>query len=189
MAVRDPVKKEIRRIKKNASTAKRYEENKELYSTYHQLLRLFGMDDPEFARKNREVVDRYRFSNPDAVKESARRSKAKHAEVRRAEVRQWFADNPDRRVEYEQNRRAKKRSNGGILTVGIKGKLFRLQSGKCPCCHGKFPIGKMHMDHNMPLALGGSHNDTNMQLLCQPCNQSKHAKHPIDFMQSRGFLL
>ena len=29
----------------------------------------------------------------------------------------------------------------------------------------------------------------NLQLLCPTCNTKKSAKHPIDFMQSRGLLL
>jgi hypothetical protein len=41
----------------------------------------------------------------------------------------------------------------------------------------------------MPLALGGSNTDDNMQLLRAICNYHKYTKHPIDFMQSKGFLL
>ena len=37
--------------------------------------------------------------------------------------------------------------------------------------------------------LGGEHDDSNIQLLCPPCNSSKQAIHPIDFMQRKGFLL
>jgi hypothetical protein len=33
------------------------------------------------------------------------------------------------------------------------------------------------------------HTDFNVQLLCATCNLNKNAKDPIDFMQSRGFLL
>lgn len=45
------------------------------------------------------------------------------------------------------------------------------------------------MDHIVPLALGGSNTDGNIQLLRATCNQQKHAKHPVVFMQERGFLL
>jgi 5-methylcytosine-specific restriction endonuclease McrA len=52
------------------------------------------------------------------------------------------------------------------------------------------PLGdNYHIDHIMPLALGGSNTDDNIQLLRQRCNNQKCAKHPVDFMQSRGFLL
>lgn len=41
----------------------------------------------------------------------------------------------------------------------------------------------------MPLALGGANEDWNIQLLRQRCNNQKKAKHPVDFMQSKGYLL
>ena len=63
-----------------------------------------------------------------------------------------------------------------------------LQKGLCPCC--RKPLGNdYHMDHIIPLALGGSNGDNNIQLLRSECNLEKQAKHPVDFMQSRGFLL
>ncbi|MBU9359553.1 HNH endonuclease [Burkholderia multivorans] len=40
-----------------------------------------------------------------------------------------------------------------------------------------------------PLARGGSNDIANIQLLCRTCNLSKHARDPVEFMQSRGFLL
>ena len=100
--------------------------------------------------------------------------------------------NPDKRRATcrisEQNRRARKIGNGGKLSKGLAAKLFILQKGKCPCC--KNPLGDdCHLDHIMPLVLGGSNSDENMQLLRAVCNSQKHAKHPMDFMQSRGFLI
>jgi 5-methylcytosine-specific restriction endonuclease McrA len=87
-----------------------------------------------------------------------------------------------------QNYRSRKRANGGTLSKGLAEKLFKLQQGKCPCC--KQPLGRnYHLDHIVPTALGGSNSDDNMQLLRATCNHQKHAKHPIDFMQQRGFLL
>ena len=46
-----------------------------------------------------------------------------------------------------------------------------------------------HVDHIVPLAKGGQHVASNIQILCPTCNVRKSAKDPIDFMQSRGFLL
>lgn len=89
---------------------------------------------------------------------------------------------------YSQNRRARKLASGGVLSRGLAEKLFRLQKGKCPCC--ALPLGDdYHMDHKMPLALGGSNTDYNIQLLRATCNQKKSSKHPGDFMRSRGFLI
>lgn len=100
----------------------------------------------------------------------------------------WAKAHPEAKRISSQNQRARKRANGGKLSKGLTEKLFKLQRGKCTCC-GK-PLGDdYHLDHRMPLVLGGANEDWNMQLLTSTCNQQKYTKHPIDFMQERGFLL
>jgi 5-methylcytosine-specific restriction endonuclease McrA len=86
------------------------------------------------------------------------------------------------------NRRVKQIGNGGVLSKGIEKQLFALQKGKCPCCKKNLD-NKFHLDHIVPIALGGTNTDDNVQLLHAGCNLKKKAKHPIDFMQSLGFLL
>lgn len=101
---------------------------------------------------------------------------------------QWSKNNRWSARVRKQNRRARIKGAGGVLSKGLADKLFDLQQGKCACC--KASLGKnFHLDHIMPLALGGENADCNMQLLRQRCNTQKKAKHPVDFMQSRGFLL
>lgn len=100
----------------------------------------------------------------------------------------WTAKNPDATRINKQNRRAREKRATGTMSKGLAQKLFALQRGKCACC--KQPLGTdYHLDHIMPLALGGANVDTNIQLLRAQCNREKNAKHPVDFMQSRGFLI
>jgi len=100
----------------------------------------------------------------------------------------WHAANPEKRRIQQQNRESRKRANGGKLSPDLASKLFILQKGKCPCCNK--PLGDdFHLDHIIQIKLGGSNTDDNIQLLRQRCNQQKQAKHPVEFMQSRGFLL
>lgn len=89
---------------------------------------------------------------------------------------------------HAQNRRARKRLVGGVLSSNLASKLYALQRGRCACC-GSILGGSFHLDHRIPLALGGSNSDQNMQLLAPVCNLQKHAQDPIDFMRSRGFLI
>jgi len=77
---------------------------------------------------------------------------------------------------------------GAPIESGITKKLGLLQRWKCIVCQCGIKNG-YHLDHIMPLALGGTNISTNLQLLCPPCNWKKNAKHPVDFMQERGFLL
>lgn len=100
----------------------------------------------------------------------------------------WKRANPEARRIHGQNRRATKRANGGRLSKGLVGRLFKLQRGKCPCCQ-KTLGNDYHLDHIVPLKLHGLNADDNMQLLRATCNMQKGSKHPVDFMQSKGFLL
>lgn len=115
----------------------------------------------------------WRTANPDKVK---------------AYSAAWAKANPEAIRNLRHKRRARKQNSGGSLSRGLVSKLLILQKGKCPCC-GLLLGENYHMDHIIPLALGGSNTDDNIQLLRQRCNIQKRAKHPVDFMQERGFLL
>lgn len=127
-------------------------------------------------------------AHKDEVNERSAAWIAANPEKRRAYQSAWRKANPEKNRAYLENRRARKLKNGGQLSVDIAGRLYKLQKGKCPCCHE--PLGNdYHLDHIMPLALGGTNTDDNIQLLRAGCNVRKCAKHPIEFMQERGFLL
>ncbi len=100
----------------------------------------------------------------------------------------WCLKNPGAQRRNAQTRRARKAKSNGVLSKQLSEKLFKLQNGKCPCC-GKSLGSDFHMDHVIPLVLGGLNTDSNIQLLTSTCNLQKNAKHPVDFMQQRGFLL
>lgn len=180
---------EEQRRRKNAKARQRYLENKERIAAYHAERYKKLSADPSFRRKQAEKAAAYRVANPEASKRQNEKRRAANPDLARQQCRDWFAANPDKRAIYEQNRRAKKRAMGGKLSHDLKPRLYSEQKGACACCRSSFQIEAMHLDHVMPLARGGEHADANMQLLCQPCNQSKHAKHPVDFMQERGYLL
>lgn len=105
-----------------------------------------------------------------------------------AATNEWKKNNKDKRAIHNQNRRSRIRKAGGSLSNELIRTLLSKQSFKCACC-GKSLEDGFHIDHILPLALGGKNEDTNIQLLTPKCNLQKNAKHPIDFMQERGFLL
>ena len=130
----------------------------------------------------------YRAANLEIIRTANAAYYAANQKNRKAYNTAYSTANPEvRRIGFH-NYEAKKRANGGTLSKGLSDKLFKLQQGKCPCCNE--PLGEnYHLDHSMPLRLGGPNVDSNMQLLRQVCNLQKSAQHPIDFMQRRGFLL
>lgn len=138
--------------------------------------------------KAKAATDAWRDANPDKQKASRAAWRESNSEKLKADIAAWRKANSEAGKIHKQNRRARKKASGGNLSHSLPAKLFKLQKGLCPCC--KQPLGKnYHLDHITPLALGGANEDWNMQLLRKICNLQKHAKHPVDFMQSRGFLL
>lgn len=141
---------------------------------------------------NKESINEYKVKHHLKNKEAANEKSKKWAKDNPKKIAEsnakWRLKNPEMLRIYSQNRRALKRSAGGNLSKGLQQKLFKLQRGRCACC-GEILGDNYHMDHIMPLALGGENTDDNIQLLRQRCNNQKHSKDPISFMQSRGFLL
>lgn len=132
---------------------------------------------------------KWEAENPDKKKTQWNRWRTRHSEQYKVRKAKYRAAHPDLDRIYKQNRIARLRQNGGgALSPGLVERLFKLQKGRCACCG--HPLGyKYHIDHIMPLSLGGVNEDRNIQLLKNTCNHEKWAKHPIDFMRSRGFLL
>ena len=138
-------------------------------------------------------VSEYLENAKETIAARAAAHYAKHKPRITAQKLGWRLANKDKSAEYQRvnldvtkrcnsNRRVRKAANGGKLSRGIVSKLFDAQKGMCACC-GQ-PLGvKYHLDHIMPLALGGSNSDDNVQLLLPRCNQSKSDKHPAVYAQ------
>ena len=122
----------------------------------------------------------YYAANSDKCKDRVKAYSASNPEKVRAARVAYFSADPERKRLKNQNRRAKSRLNGGQLSKGLVKKLTGLQQGKCACCND--PLGTaFHMDHILPIALGGPNIDSNIQLLCPTCNLRKGSKHPVEF--------
>lgn len=136
-----------------------------------------------------ETRNIWRKENPLIKKASDARWAKENPEMVKKNKLRYYENNPDCHRIAKHKRRARKIGNGGTLSRGISKKLFILQKGICACGCRQLLGSDYHLDHRMPLSLGGSNTDDNVQLLTSTCNLQKGAKHPIDFMQSRGFLL
>ena len=135
---------------------------------------------------------KWRSVNYEKVKATTAAWQAAHPERLKEASARWRTTHPEKAkivsVLANHKRRAQKKNIGGSFTIkDVRAMLIR-QHGRCVVC--RVNISKIyHIDHIMPLALGGSNKISNIQLLCPYCNRSKHATHPITFMQLRGFLL
>ena len=130
----------------------------------------------------------YKRANPEAAKQRRAALHARNREHDNATSAKWRRNNPDRRAHLQRIHRARKRNAPGQHTPQDVTRLFDLQRGMCPVCRQKLPDA-YHVDHVVALSRGGSNDPDNLQLLCPPCNASKHAKDPVSFMQEKGYLL
>lgn len=122
--------------------------------------------------------------NKDARAAYAAKYRVENKELRRELYKKWEQSNLPARLRINANRRARIAGNGGILSRGIREKLFAEQNGLCACCG--LPLGeKYHLDHIYPISKGGKNTDDNVQLLRKVCNLQKKDKDPVEFMRSR----
>jgi HNH endonuclease len=130
----------------------------------------------------------WRKANPDRRRETnAAWVKANPDKARQATAA-WAKANPEARRIIRQNRRASELENGGTISRCLADLLMSEQGGRCAGCLCDLRETGHHLDHVMPLALGGPNTDENMQLLCPHCNKSKGGKHPLGWMASRGIF-
>ena len=58
--------------------------------------------------------------------------------------------------------------------------LFLKRKGKCAACSQKIEAGKAwDIDHILPLALGGTNEPDNLQILCRSCHKTKTARFDV----------
>lgn len=143
-----------------------------------------------YVSRNKEKVavrqKKYYSLNAAYAKKKAKEWFENNKERAKARASEYYKNNPE--VFHNSRVIRRERESTGRLSSGLVSKLLKLQKGLCPCC--KQPLDDdYHIDHILPLALGGTNTDNNIQLLRGTCNLQKHSKHPIDFMKSRGFLI
>ena len=92
----------------------------------------------------------------------------------------WARKNPEKKMEIEKRRRARKMNNGGNFTKEEWKQIKEKYNNTCLRCNKKEPEIKLTVDHVLPISKGGRHEKGNIQPLCLSCNSGKKDKH-IDY--------
>lgn len=75
-----------------------------------------------------------------------------------------------------KNRTARKKGAVGKYARNDVDMMLSRQHEVCAAKCGTLIVNSFHVDHKVPIIRGGSNWPSNLQLLCQPCNNSKGAR-------------
>jgi 5-methylcytosine-specific restriction endonuclease McrA len=147
---------------------------------------------PAYRLANKEAIraaakERY-DADPSKGRLLAKEWRTANPEKFKATLQKWRSENPEKVRLYTNRRRVQKAEAGGSHTVEQIQDLFKKQKGKCAGCLCSIMRG-WHNDHVIALSRGGSDDISNIQLLCQPCNQTKYNKDPFEWALQSGRLL
>lgn len=97
----------------------------------------------------------------------------------------------DRGAALGHARRARLKGAGGRFTPTQIQALGKKQRWRCagPNCGVSLTKYGFHRDHRVAVAIGGSSDILNMELLCPDCNLRKGKKDPILWAQQHGLLI
>lgn len=155
---------------------------------------------PEMARAkeaawlalNRESVRARQIARRAANLEAEKVKSRAYYHANRAKARiinaAWQKANRDKCNTYVRNRDARKAAAGGTHTAADVHRIGDLQKWRCAWCRVKCG-DNYHVDHIVPIALGGSNSPSNLCIACPTCNLRKKDAHPIAFAQRLGMLL
>jgi 5-methylcytosine-specific restriction endonuclease McrA len=122
---------------------------------------------------------KYREEKPDAKRESQRRYYENNRDKIREKDNRYRENNRDKVREWGRVKEAKRRAQKRSATTTDAAELAMIQQFYAEC-----PAG-YHVDHVIPIALGGRHELANLQWLEASLNASKGAKQPGEWEDPR----
>lgn len=158
-----------------------YKENPGKYSAYNKRYRTVHKSSLSVAKsayyeQNKELIAEYQRNYRKENREAISEKGIEYRNSFREKVRAW-----------NRNRKARARNAEGHHSAEDVIEILMSQNEKCNSCGIDLADG-YHVDHIMPLILGGTNWPSNLQMLCPTCNTSKGGLHPDDWEEKRRKL-
>ena len=130
----------------------------------------------------------YAKKNPEKIANNSKDWWLANPEMRRVYRERFLEKHPNHYASARAIRQARKLSAPGSFSAEYVTSLLEKQRGKCASCLSKLKSG-YHVDHKMPLCLGGSNEPENIEILCPTCNMRKGGRHPDAWARKNGRLV
>lgn len=124
----------------------------------------------------------YRRRAPQIVRATSQRWALAHPENQKQRQRKYVLAPHGKARARAQNRRARELGAEGVMPPNARQLLVEAFGDLCLAC-GASGV-RLEIDHVKPLALGGSNDMQNLQLLCRSCNAKKWI-YEVDFRPLR----
>lgn len=137
-----------------------------------------------------ETSKAWRAANEKKKSEVQRVWNENNKENKKLYYKKYKEENPDVFVRASMVRRKRVTMSDGEYSLSDVSNILERQRHKCaePNCKADLCKG-YHVDHIMPLFLGGSNWPSNLQCLCPTCNLRKGKTHPVDWAAKNGRLV
>jgi len=141
------------------------------------------------AEKIRAAAAKWRVENPERAKERRAREYANNAMKAKADTAAYHASHPEKKKEddarYHARHPEKARAHAQTRRARLLGQwvedvdhlvVWDRDNGICDICKELADPNDWHLDHIVPLALGGEHSYANTAVSHPTCNRRKGAR-------------
>lgn len=136
---------------------------------------------PEILAKRAEYDKKYYIAHRDRVLRRSREWYYANIVRARKAKRSYYTTHKEAHIHSVRLRKIRMKGAGGTHTTEDIRRQYDSQKGRCWWC-GKKVGKKYHVDHNIPLARGGTNDPRNIVISCPKCNMSKGKKLPQEWI-------
>jgi hypothetical protein len=142
----------------------------------------------------RETSREWGRKNPEKRALKDKKWREEHQAYAKERHLRWCFNNPDKVTEHAHRRRRRLRGLTVLDVPAYNRKVRHIKKSpiiECLYCGVSIPLGprRRHIDHIIPLAMGGLDCAENIGPACARCNLQKHATHPLIFWARKASTL